>query len=59
MLVVDATLCTRCLNCTLVCPVGADAIDPVSQKAKINVDICIECYACKNVCPVDAISEKD
>jgi ferredoxin len=45
---IDRQKCVACGNCIPVCPMGAIAIDSVSNRAVIDRDECVECYACYN-----------
>ncbi len=45
---IDQHKCVACGNCIAVCPVGAISIDPVANRAAVNLDGCVECYACHN-----------
>jgi ferredoxin len=53
--------CTKCLNCTKVCPVdcihpaeGEDGLDKAPQLC-VDPDECIDCGACVAECPSSAI----
>lgn len=48
--IVDATRCTRCKACEVVCPVRAIAVGDMPQ---IDQIACIGCGACVSECPVD------
>jgi heterodisulfide reductase subunit A len=48
--IVDATRCTRCRACEVVCPVRAIAVGDMPQ---IDQIACIGCGACVSECPVD------
>jgi ferredoxin len=43
---IDQHKCVACGNCIAVCPVGAISIDPVANRAAVDLDECVECYAC-------------
>jgi len=43
---IDTRKCVACGNCVSVCPMGAIAIDPVVNRARVNSDECVECYTC-------------
>ena len=43
---IDPKKCVACGNCVAVCPMGAIYIDPVKNRATINLDECVECYTC-------------
>lgn len=65
MAYVVTDLCTKCLDCTRICPVtcihpceGEPGLDKVSQ-VFINPDECIDCGACASECPVHAIFSGD
>ena len=46
----DMSLCTRCMKCAAVCPMGSiDASEP-----DVMHGICIKCQACIHVCPAGA-----
>ena len=48
--IVDATRCTKCKACEVVCPVRAIAVGDMPQ---IDPIACIGCGACVSECPVD------
>ncbi len=50
--VLDSSVCTQCLSCEAVCPVGA-----IDQQV-IDYTKCIKCYCCLEVCPEGAIKAK-
>ena len=35
-----------CGNCVAICPIGAIAVDPIKNRARVNSDECVECYTC-------------
>ena len=43
---IDPNKCVACGNCIAVCPMGAIAVDPAANRARVNADECVECYAC-------------
>ena len=43
---IDPGKCVACGNCVPVCPMGAIAIDPAINRARVNSDECVECYTC-------------
>ncbi len=49
---IDLSMCTRCLACEDVCPVGAIKNQTIDHKK------CIKCYCCLEVCPDRAITTK-
>jgi ferredoxin len=38
--------CVACGNCVPICPMGAIAIDPGINRARIDRDACVECFQC-------------
>jgi ferredoxin len=38
--------CVACGNCVPICPMGAIAIDPGVNRARIDAEACVECYQC-------------
>jgi ferredoxin len=38
--------CVACGNCVPICPMGAIAIDPGINRARIDKDACVECFQC-------------
>jgi ferredoxin/flavodoxin len=44
--------CTKCLECSQICPVGAITLDPFP----LFGDNCIACYNCMRICPEKAIA---
>jgi ferredoxin len=38
--------CVACGNCIPICPMGAIAINPAQNRARINVESCVECFQC-------------
>jgi NAD-dependent dihydropyrimidine dehydrogenase PreA subunit len=55
--VVDPAMCTNCMACVLVCPMGVFAARRDSVRSVVSVDpkSCIECMACVKQCHFDAI----
>lgn len=47
-LVIDRGLCSRCLACTVVCPV---AVRRAGVELSEREDVCVDCGACVRVCP--------
>lgn len=43
---IDHGKCVACGNCIPVCPMGAIYIDPVVNRAAVNLDECVECFTC-------------
>lgn len=43
---IDPKKCVACANCVAVCPMGAIYVDPVANRATVNVDECVECFTC-------------
>ncbi|MGE5849461.1 MAG: DUF362 domain-containing protein, partial [Candidatus Methylomirabilota bacterium] len=43
---IDHGKCVACGNCIPVCPMGAIYVDPVVNRATVNLDECVECYTC-------------
>ncbi len=54
--VVDASRCTRCLLCFVLCPEGAIALAP-DHLPLIDYDHCKGCLICARECPPHAIDE--
>jgi len=59
---IDAEKCTRCGQCTEICPVNPKALDwgkeGNAQPPQYNYSKCIRCYCCQETCPFEAISVK-
>ena len=43
---INPSSCVACGNCVPICPMGAIAIDPASNRAEIDHANCVECYQC-------------
>lgn len=43
---VDPKKCVACANCVPICPMGAIYIDPVVNRATVNLEECVECFTC-------------
>ncbi|MEW6533049.1 MAG: FAD-dependent oxidoreductase [Thermodesulfobacteriota bacterium] len=53
--VVDPELCASCLTCVRVCPYNVPAIDPTTNRVRIEAASCQGCGICASVCPRKAI----
>lgn len=38
--------CVACGNCVPICPMGAIAVNPQTNRAQIDAETCVECYHC-------------
>ncbi|MGD9247115.1 MAG: 4Fe-4S binding protein [Desulfobacteraceae bacterium] len=54
---IDPPTCSRCGQCTRVCPVDAIALstDSPRRAAHVNADICLGCGVCARACPTSSI----
>lgn len=43
---IDPKKCVGCANCVPVCPMGAIAVSPVTNRASVDADACVECFTC-------------
>lgn len=54
--IVDDAKCTGCEICISLCPYGAIAKDPLTEKADVNRVLCEGCGTCAGGCPTGAIT---
>ncbi len=43
---INPNKCVACGNCVPVCPMGAIAVDPAINRARIDAEACVECFQC-------------
>jgi ferredoxin len=43
---IDPYKCVGCANCVPVCPMGAIAVSPATNRAAVDPDACVECFTC-------------
>lgn len=53
---IDNELCTLCLSCVSLCPVGALTDHADRPAVNFQESACLQCGICRTVCPEDAIS---
>lgn len=56
---IDIEQCNGCRDCVKICPFGAIAYSPASQKCTIHQLQCFGCGLCRGVCALDAITLLD
>lgn len=57
-IVIDKELCTLCLSCISLCPVGALTDHADRPAVNFQESACLQCGICKSTCPESAISLK-